>query len=138
MTLNELADLVRQVAAGDLRAFERLLALDPPEIWDLSKTDFTLEITAEAVLRVLRALKEKTFPEDLIQHWATFMLVGAYRSNSTQGRPWNMYKEYVEPRGDEICDAIHRLEELGEPYDGVISDKEIDEMIRLLSPPAGE
>jgi len=68
--------------------------------------------------------------EDLVQRWGSFVRRGYYGTTDGPIRPLDI--DYDPLAEDLIAEVVARLDGLGDPVDGTLSDEEIQELINEI------
>lgn len=90
-----------------------------------------LILEGQAVVRVLRQLRDGDVAPAAVQAWASFARRGYVEGASGPVRPIGI--EYEGDSEDAIAEAISRLDELGDDIDGELALGELDDLLELLN-----
>jgi hypothetical protein len=122
---------LQAVVDGDPAPLDFLAARGHEELVEAATGLGVLTVPRAAVVAVLRRLLEKSMTPEQAQQWASFVRRG-YIADPLGGpiRPLDIA---FESRCEEaMADTISRLDEIGDVVDGVVTDEEARDLLRLL------
>jgi hypothetical protein len=119
-----------KMMAGDLSAVTAVAAAPHDGVvtaWQGSKEH---ELSSSAVRRVLRQLLDGTADPASAQLWASFVMRGYLEPVGPPIRPLTI--EYEQVFEDEIVEALHYLDQIGDLIDGDVEPGRLAELLAAL------
>ncbi|MCP4102542.1 MAG: hypothetical protein GY750_14150 [Lentisphaerae bacterium] len=123
---------MRAVLLGDPHAIPILASLDHEDLRAAAAEAVEPAVVERAsVVRVLGGLRDRTWPPERVQAWASFVRRG-YISNRNEHPLRPLRIDYDDAYEDEISTVVARLDEIGDLVDGEVSSGEILDLLQLL------
>lgn len=120
------------IMTGDLSMIAEVACaphVDVERAWQVSKQH---ALTTSAVRHVLRQLLDQTADPLTVRQWASFVMRGYLEVVGPPIRPVDI--EYEDPYEDEIVEALHYLDQIGDLIDGDVEPDRVRQLLATLEP----
>lgn len=131
---NQISDLKEALIStlkGDVSAFSFVRSASQTELRQAFTEISDIEVTREAVIRVLRSWDNRQYPDEQIHKWASFIRRG-YLENKNDTPIMALDIQYRLDDEGVISHVISRLDQIGDRVDGIIDHEERQQLIGIL------